>query len=100
MSVVCDLPFLQRPFPEKPHECPDQRVYDLLVGKMLRVQLSAKLLNRSRQQVVLEHSRILLLQEIVKCDKVADSSLKIVRVFGFPIRLHKEVERSDLRIID
>ena len=56
------------PFPDQPYECPDQRVYDLLVREMLRVESNSKLLNRSCQQVVLEHSRMPLLQKIVECD--------------------------------
>src|SRR5437764_5673173 len=43
MSVVGDLPFLKRSVPEKPYECPDQRVRVLLVAKMLRVKSNSKL---------------------------------------------------------
>ena len=46
--VEDDLPLWQRPSPEKPHECPDQRVHDLLIREMLRIEPKSKLLNRAR----------------------------------------------------
>lgn len=52
--MVGDLPFLQRPLPEKSHECPDQRIHDLLIREMLRIESKAKLLNSWCQKVVLE----------------------------------------------
>ncbi len=46
--VEDDLPIRQSTIPEERYECPDQRIHDLLVCKMLRVESNAKLLNGAR----------------------------------------------------
>ena len=42
-STVDHLTFWQRSLPQVRHECPDQRVYDLLVRKKLRFELEGEI---------------------------------------------------------
>ena len=75
-SVIDDLPLWQSPLPEKSHECPDQRIHDLLIREMLRVELKSKLLNCGRQESAVKHPRILLSKEAVESDQTAYSLLQ------------------------
>jgi hypothetical protein len=99
--VVGDLPFLQRPLPEKSHECPDQRIHNLLVREMLRIESKAELLNSWCQEIVLEHSRIFLPEEIVERGEHSNSALQVFRVFRvFNIRFLKKIKCGNLRIVN
>src|SRR5579872_6378490 len=95
-STIGDPTCWQSPLVEQPHECPDQRIYDLFVREMLRVESKAKLLNRTRQEPAVEDSCILPNEEVVESYESIDSFFER----QLPRWLLEKIEPSDLRIVN